>query len=137
MVWVFYIVFICLFLYFKTGFLCRFGAYPGTHCSDYLGLKLKYIHLLSLLSVWIKVVHHHCLTSFIVNNQNILHRWYVHRLNWSKKYHQLRFSAKVSLHFVKLTDKTNQYSPQMPKAVLERKNKQVKMHCMSWFQNVF
>ena len=35
----------CLFCFFETGLLCRFGACPGTHSVDQIGLKLIGIHL--------------------------------------------------------------------------------------------
>ena len=36
-------LFVCLF--FKTGFLCSFEAYPGTSSVDQVGLELKEICL--------------------------------------------------------------------------------------------
>ena len=38
-------LFIIYFWFFQAGFLCSFGACPGTHSLDQVGLKLKEIHL--------------------------------------------------------------------------------------------
>ena len=43
--WVLLGLFVCLFWFFKTGFLCSFGACPGTRSVDQAVLKLTEIHL--------------------------------------------------------------------------------------------
>jgi hypothetical protein len=52
-------LFVCLFVFFKTGFLCSPGC-PGTHSVDQADLELRNLPA----SAGIKGVCHHCLARY-------------------------------------------------------------------------
>ena len=56
----------------KTGFLCSFGACPGTRSVDQAGLELTEISLPLPLPPGIKDVCHHHLAFIFTNYNNIV-----------------------------------------------------------------